>query len=256
MGRSKKGIACIYGIYNTVNKRVYVGQTNNRNYRWYNHRRDLNRGKHRNRFLQRAWNKYGSAAFEFNTLEVIPTADKKVLAAKENFWKGVLEELGFSVYNIAKIAESTLGVKYTEEGKKNVSSGLKEAYNENPELREKVRAQKSKEWPPFVGPDGTVYEGVVNLDEFCRQHGLEESSLYLIFKGKTRFGYRSLETAERVKYSFIDKNGTIYRGSESLEKISKQFKVSVGSLWRVHAGEVKSACGVTLYTESDNKLNG
>lgn len=57
----------IYIIEQISNKRKYVGQTTREDAltRWKEHRSSLQIGNHWNRFLQRAWNKYGESDFKF-----------------------------------------------------------------------------------------------------------------------------------------------------------------------------------------------
>lgn len=59
----------IYAITHTPTGRRYVGQSNNIEKRFSQHRKALQRGKHYNAKLQRAWNQYGEAEFEFVVLE-------------------------------------------------------------------------------------------------------------------------------------------------------------------------------------------
>lgn len=55
----------IYKIANTVNGKVYIGQSTNIKQRWSQHKQHLNGGRHCNEYLQRSWDKYGKDAFEF-----------------------------------------------------------------------------------------------------------------------------------------------------------------------------------------------
>lgn len=59
----------VYIITNLINKKIYVGSSINIKLRWANHKSDLRRGTHRNKHLQRAWNKYGEENFNFKILE-------------------------------------------------------------------------------------------------------------------------------------------------------------------------------------------
>lgn len=62
----------IYRITNTVNGKSYIGKTGmNFGDRWDSHRSLLNSGKHDNRHLQHAWDKYGADAFEFAAVEEV-----------------------------------------------------------------------------------------------------------------------------------------------------------------------------------------
>ena len=65
----------VYLIENTMTGDVYVGSTQDHVTRWYNHQYSLGKGCHANRRLQRAWIKYGAAAFVFRVLETPPIAE-------------------------------------------------------------------------------------------------------------------------------------------------------------------------------------
>ncbi len=58
----------IYSITNTQNCKRYIGSAVCFRTRWNHHRSDLRNGKHYSLKLQRAWNKYGESAFEFEVL--------------------------------------------------------------------------------------------------------------------------------------------------------------------------------------------
>lgn len=60
--------AGIYIIVNTVNGKRYVGSAAHFGKRWGTHKARLRRAKHHSRVLQRAWSKYGEAAFVFRKL--------------------------------------------------------------------------------------------------------------------------------------------------------------------------------------------
>jgi group I intron endonuclease len=63
--RSELNFPAIYTITHKASGKTYVGQTTNVRIRWMMHRSDLKKGKHRNSYLQYAWNKHGANAFEF-----------------------------------------------------------------------------------------------------------------------------------------------------------------------------------------------
>lgn len=59
----------IYIIENLINKKIYVGQSNNIKKRWRQHKNLLKANNHHNIHLQRAWNKYGEKNFSFHIME-------------------------------------------------------------------------------------------------------------------------------------------------------------------------------------------
>lgn len=63
------GPFCIYAVTHTASGRCYIGSSNNRKSRWYQHRYWLRHNGHHCKALQRAWNRYGEAAFRFEVLE-------------------------------------------------------------------------------------------------------------------------------------------------------------------------------------------
>lgn len=96
----------VYIIKNTVTEKLYVGSTNNFSVRWKRHICDLNKQTHTGIKLQRAWNKYGSLAFEFCVIEYVDNLAS--LMEREQHWLNTLKsvELG---YNTLPTAGSNRG---------------------------------------------------------------------------------------------------------------------------------------------------
>ena len=63
----------VYRIRNINNNDCYVGSAKDIDKRWYRHKYDLNRNKHGNEHLQRAWNKYGENLYVFEIIEECQT---------------------------------------------------------------------------------------------------------------------------------------------------------------------------------------
>lgn len=63
-------ITGIYCIINKINGKRYIGRSLDISNRWRLHRNELNSNRHKNDYLQNAWNKYGEDNFEFEILEL------------------------------------------------------------------------------------------------------------------------------------------------------------------------------------------
>jgi group I intron endonuclease len=104
----------VYAITHLASGRVYVGSASNISVRWKNHLITLRNKTHRNRFLQRAWNKYGESAFQWLIIE--PASNAADLIAREQNWIDSLKASNpRHGYNAAPVAGSSLGVKHTPE---------------------------------------------------------------------------------------------------------------------------------------------
>lgn len=108
----------IYEIVNLVNGKRYVGSAVDTRKRWQDHRSYLRRGAHHCHILQKAWRKYGEAAFEFRVLEI---CDPSELIVREQAAIDILKP----EYNICPLAGSSRGVRHTAEARANMSAAQK-----------------------------------------------------------------------------------------------------------------------------------
>lgn len=105
----------VYEIRNVINGNRYIGSAKNFDSRRRAHFWSLRRGKHHNRHLQFAWNKYGEEAFEFIPLIVCEVSD---LICYEQRALDVLKP----EYNLSPTAGNTLGVKFSAEVRARMSA--------------------------------------------------------------------------------------------------------------------------------------
>jgi len=104
----------IYKLVNLVNNHCYVGSSVNLRRRKRQHFYDLNTQQHHSDYLQKAYNKYGKANFDF---VVICHCSQEDLVNLEQYYIDKLEP----VYNILKFAHSGIGYKHTEATKLHLS---------------------------------------------------------------------------------------------------------------------------------------
>lgn len=98
----------IYCIRHRASSKCYVGSACSISNRWSTHRATLNRNKHHCSKLQRAWNKYGAEAFEFEVLEACGLSE---LAAFEQKWMDELDSVKAG-YNEHPEARTARGYKH------------------------------------------------------------------------------------------------------------------------------------------------
>lgn len=114
-------IYLIQGINGT-----YIGQSINYKKRWETHKTRLRNNTHENRYLQRAWNKYGESAFEFKVIQEYNETTKEKLTEAELFWRDTYRNAGVNLFNMAEPGLSpTLGCKLSDKHRKNLSKAQK-----------------------------------------------------------------------------------------------------------------------------------
>jgi len=113
----------VYVIWNTIcdKFRFYIGSAVSFAQRKNEHFRKLRCGKHHNKYLQRAWNKYGEESFVFEPVENI--CDLNQIKVREQGWIDTYN-LKKDLYNINPNAESWLGRTHSKETKEKIRKSL------------------------------------------------------------------------------------------------------------------------------------
>lgn len=112
-----KKVRLIYAIY--INRKCYIGSTDNIYFRKKKHLADLRRNKHHAFLLQRAYNKYGESFLKFKILEIIKDCDN--ILVREQYFIDTIKPF----YNSCKIVGKTrLGQKATPQHSANMSKSL------------------------------------------------------------------------------------------------------------------------------------
>lgn len=103
----------IYAIVNLSNNKFYIGSSNNLYVRRKGHFNDLKGNKHKNNYLQNAFNKN---PMYFIMIEIEKILDLNVLRTREQFWMDELKSYEKGIgYNINTNAEGLLGYQHTQE---------------------------------------------------------------------------------------------------------------------------------------------
>ena len=143
----------IYIIRNTVNGKVYIGQSRRISNREYCHFHALEKGTHYNKHLQRSYNTYGRDAFVF---EVIEWCDVSELDEREKYY-------------IQKYDSMNINKGYNNEGGGNVGK----------EVSERMREAKRGENNPMYGKKPSK-ETIEKMRKSSRGHNtkLTEEQVY------------------------------------------------------------------------------
>lgn len=133
----------IYKIVNKVTGKFYIGSSVNFKRRWCMHKFELKRGNHGNKYLQRAWDKYGEKNFIFEAIKEVEPIKEKILK-EEQLYLDTLSPYDENGYNISKKAGNILGYRHTDEARKKiVESKLGKPRSEETK-RKLSEAQKGK----------------------------------------------------------------------------------------------------------------
>lgn len=142
----------IYSITNTVTGKKYIGSAVNLANRETYHRWQLRKSEHHSQKLQRAWNKFGEAAFVFQPLLICAPKDLLMYEQIVLDYQGSVRD----GYNVLPTAGSALGMKHSAETRARMSainlgkvmspearakmSKRMQGHQHSPEALEKIRA--------------------------------------------------------------------------------------------------------------------
>lgn len=132
-------ISGIYTITNTINGKMYIGQSKDMQGRWIEHIHSLNGKYHENSKLQRAWNKYGKDNFKF---EVLVECSKEHMHSEEHYWILLLDvrndKYGYNIRPTNPYGKP----KASEESRKRMSEAQKLVWKDNFERKRKLSELK------------------------------------------------------------------------------------------------------------------
>lgn len=195
----------IYCFRNKINNKRYIGSTINLYDRTTNHFSELKKNRHKNEYLQRAWNKYKEDGFEFFVLE--ENIDESELKQAEDYWIKQYKTLDRKYgYNLSEAFRQ----KLSDETRKKISDTLK---------------RKGIKPPSQLGK------------RFSNRPPMSEET-----KEKLRGRKHSKETIEKLKARKISKytreKMSIAASGRKLSKETKE-KIRIASTGRKHSKEAK-----------------
>jgi group I intron endonuclease len=133
----------IYKIEHVASGRSYIGSAVCLKRRLAKHKTELSTHRHCNQRLQRAWDKYGEAAFTMSTIETVES--KEDLIVREQHW---IDRLGSVVqgFNICPTAGSALGIKKSPESIAKTAAAHR-GMKRSEETRARIREARARQAP-------------------------------------------------------------------------------------------------------------
>ena len=149
----KAGTIGVYAIVNKLHpmERRYVGSSVNIPKRFASHRSALRTGRHPNKPLQAAWNKYGSAAFEFEIIRICRT-EKEATHCEQGILNVLHSTIVYNTNPVAGRPPNHTGRKRSPETIAKIKSNRK-PFTWTAEMRTAMSAKKKGCKQPPRGPD-------------------------------------------------------------------------------------------------------
>jgi group I intron endonuclease len=248
-----KKISGIYQIKNLINRKIYVGSSINIQHRWDQHKSDLNKGVHKNRHLQAAWDLYKEDFFEFKILEECLIEE---LTKREQYWINETQCFNNTVgYNICQTAENSLGVKRSEETKRknslskrgDKSATAKLTWLKVREIREKYASGK------YMYEDLSKEYGInpSNIGKIVRNQTWKDESLTEEYFKKIFFVAKSCQRGEKCGHAKL----TWFQVREIREKYStgKYFQIDLAKEYCVSRFSIGSIVNNTTWIQKEGK---
>ena len=137
----------VYKIVNMINGKIYIGSTKDFKDRWNRHLRQLRRGKHHSKHLQRAYDKYGENSFSFEIIEIC--AEEQRLE-REQYYLDTLLPFGDRGYNESKQATNCVlygedNGMYGKRGEDNPNFGRKKKEETKKKMSMAAKGKKKTE---------------------------------------------------------------------------------------------------------------
>ena len=240
----------IYCITNQSNGKMYIGQTVHLQKRKKQHFWRLNEGVHKNKHLQRAYNKYGKSAFVFR---VILLCDIENLT----FFEQLVVDLykPGQLYNIAlECVTGTLGVIPSEETRikmGNAHRGAKHSEETKRKMSKAARGEKNPNYGKSPSEETRRKLSETHKGKNCYWYGKHHSKETREKISRAKFGSKhSEESKEKMSLARRGENNPNYGKKLSVETKRKLSKAASG---KRHSENAKKK--ISLASRGENNRN-
>ena len=197
----------IYKIEHVGSGKRYVGSAVNIHTRWIRHKWHLSDGNHHSSKLQRAHEKYGADAFEWQVLELVE--NKEDLVLREQAWIDSLNSVERG-YNECPKAGSALGIKRSAETCLKIAAA-KTGKSRRPNTKEQREAQSLRQ----IGVKHKSHRSGWKFSEESRAH-----------MSAARMGYKP--SPEHVENCAAAHRGNKHTAEQNAAKSARQTGIKRG----------------------------
>lgn len=276
-------IPCIYKIFNTHTKRVYIGQTITLKKRWVSgHSLRLKNNNHFNIILQNDFNKCYKALghtdfLEFHIIELLPESTQETRNLKEWQWineykkthklyniilecdgrkempqelKNKISETKKKYYKseegkkfIEKLANNRRGKSYEEYYGKEFASEIKKSISDNKLISMNLPEVKENLSKILTGKSFQKRFGESKAEEILEKMSAARKGKYI---GKENSRFRVIENIK-----LLSPDGIIYTKIEGIKEFAEEHNLSKHHLCELLAGKRRSHHGWALVNDNN-----
>lgn len=229
----------IYALYNIASGKIYIGQTRNLARREQDHFRSLRKGKHHNKYLQRAFNHDGEQNFKFIIIEKCPIEE---LDKQERYYIEKYQlmdnQLGYNLENGGNVGKEISELaREAKRGENNPMYGKKISQSHIEVLRIKNRCHGSSLNETQVEEIKLALVNGVSEGELSDKYQVSKAVICKIKIGKN-FSWVRPELNEKISEEYKKKIRNekiieLYNKGYSYNKISKELKIEIRTVSNV-----------------------
>jgi len=224
-------------IKNLINEKIYIGSSMDIFKRWNEHKNTLRNQKHKNKHLQRAWNKFKEGNFVFSIIEETNKEKSELIKVEQKYldlYKSYKRNVG---YNLSNSSIGPNGIKRTDLKKYNINNKSKIVYQYD------LNGNFIKKWKSINSAAkelGFKKHGICN----CCNGKLKQSYKY-IWRYETIDNKKKIDTTDVVFFNRkpieqFDLKGTFIKSWESQRKAARELNIS--------PSKISSACNLKRKT--------